>query len=227
MTRRRSGRYTSGLDVVPSSVGEVEEVARGLREATRPSHPEHRGGLVAVGKYTIAAGGTKDLQPEDMKGYDVIVPLVEARQMPPHLLQAIPFGTTIYWASLPDYGGVDPGWKDFLTGKVIPDLKAGKKILTFCMGSHGRTGTILASLIAIVEGAISTPDPIGTARNRHCHKAVETRQQAEAVFALRSATLLSKYDEEWPNLNDGRYGSPSGYQTFQYREPWSLDGRRF
>ena len=76
---------------------------------------------------------------------------------------------------------------------VIDELERGQKILTFCVGSHGRTGTFLASLIAVLETAEETPDPIEAVRLRHCHHAVETLAQAEGVFALRGESLPERY----------------------------------
>ena len=98
-------------------------------------------------------------------------------------------------APLADYGGVPVEWGNFLRKQVIPLLESGKRVLAFCMGSHGRTGCFLASLIAILEP--ETPDPIAAVRERHCPRAVESRAQAEAIFALRGESLPAKYEEEF------------------------------
>jgi protein-tyrosine phosphatase len=61
------------------------------------------------------------------------------------------------------------------------------------MAGHGRTGTFLASLIALLEDDHTTPDPIAAVRERHCEQAVESVAQGEAIFALRGQPLPRKY----------------------------------
>ena len=97
---------------------------------------------------------------------------------------------------LVDYGGVPEYWEEFLE-VVIDELKKGKRILAFCVGSHGRTGCFLGSLIALLESEGETPDPIAAVRERHCDHAVETKAQAEAIFALRERPLPEKYVKEF------------------------------
>jgi hypothetical protein len=153
-------------------------------------HPRHKGAPVQVGPYTVFAGGTRDLEAEDLRGIDVLVALTN--QLPP-----LAFGGTyvLLHAALQDFGGVPDNWRDFLLQKVIPLLSTGKKVLAYCAGSHGRTGTLIASLIALLEP--ETADPIQAARERHCWKAVETREQGEGIFALRGQALPDNYKEEF------------------------------
>jgi len=152
------------------------------------SHRGHK--PVQVGPYQVYLGGTRYLEQEDFDSVDVIVPLTDG-------LPEMRFGKMylILAASLPDYGGVPEEWEDFLRKQIIPLLQKGKKILAYCVGSHGRTGTFLASLISILEKDIA--DPIAEARKRHCHKAVESLAQAKAIFALRGQKLPQKYEVEF------------------------------
>lgn len=153
----------------------------------QPPHPQHRGDPVKVGPYTIHLGGTRDLRGSDFLGYDLLVPLTKggldftSRQK-----------VTILPYFMEDFGGVPKDWREFLD-EVIVELKAGKKILAFCIGSHGRTGCFLASLIALLEPECE--DPIAAARERHCDRAVESLTQADAVFELRGETLPDKYEK--------------------------------
>ncbi len=153
----------------------------------------HRGGVVRVGKFSIMAGGTQYLEPDDLARAEVLVPLTLERVVP------WDFGVSysVLAAPLQDYGGVPPYWQDFLEESVIPRLEAGKKLLVFCIGSHGRTGCFLGSLIALLESKIETPDPIAAVRARHCLKAVESRRQAEAIFALRGEELPLHYHNKF------------------------------
>ena len=155
-------------------------------------HSAHRGNPVRVGPYTVLAGGTSYLQPEDLSQADILVPLTDR-------IPVGEFGSfyEILAAPMRDFGGVPPGWETFLKEEVVPLLVGGEKILAFCVGGHGRTGTFLASLIALIETSEETPDPIEAVRARHCRQAVETRAQAEAIFALRGEPLPEKYQREF------------------------------
>lgn len=99
----------------------------------------------------------------------------------------------VIWCLLEDFGGVPDDWEQFLSSVIIPELQSGHHLLAFCAGGHGRTGTFLASLVALLEDEEETPDPIAAVRSRHCFHAVETTAQAEAVFALRNKELPVQY----------------------------------
>lgn len=152
-------------------------------------HCNHTGQPVAVGPYTIMAGGTRYLQPTDLAKADFIIPLE------PRIPAAVGQRVSILACPWQDFGPPPLGFEHFLRETVIPELKEGKKILVYCIGSHGRTGTFLASLVALLEP--ETLDPIEAVRTRHCDRAVETRQQAEFIFALRGQKLPSQYEEEF------------------------------
>jgi len=167
---------------------------------------------VKVGPYTILLGGTQYFEAGDADQADVLLPLTDTPLSfggnyriggsnptlpegfpstggyPRALLRGLPpltDGKTypVLAGTMVDFSPPPANWADFLNNQVIPLLAEGKRVLAFCIGSHGRTGTLLASLIAVLEPEIE--DPIAEARKRHCVKAVETRAQAAAVFALR------------------------------------------
>lgn len=160
-----------------------------------PRHPDHRGAPVRVGPYTVLSGATFDLVPSDLERADVLVPLAGS----------VPFAFgrryEVIGATMQDYGGVPDGWREFLEGVILPELRAGRCLLAFCVGGHGRTGTFLASLIALLESREETPDPILAVRKRHCERAVESRAQAEAIFALRGEALPAQYEREFSSLS--------------------------
>lgn len=190
MPRKKGGRLPS-KKAVPVGM-KNGEVAKAFPFSSIPIHPPHRGGAVRVGLFTVLAGGTNDLQPEDLRKADILIPLTD--KLPRTSLgQPLP----IIAAPLRDYGGVPDGWERFLRTVVIPLLADGKRVLAYCMGSHGRTGTFLASLIALLESERETPDPIAAVRQRHCCRAVESLAQAEAIFNLRGQPLPEKYRQEF------------------------------
>ncbi len=158
--------------------------------AHRPRTCDHTGlDLVRVGPYTVRAGGVMYQPFFDWFGTPnsvVFVPLLEEkRDLPKSLYE----GREVVPLPLVDFGGVPANWRELLEEQVVPRLVAGDDLLAFCAGSHGRTGTFLASLIALLETPEETPDPIAAVRERHCVKAVETRKQAEGIFALRGTTV--------------------------------------
>jgi hypothetical protein len=157
----------------------------------------HRGQeAVKVGPFEIHLGGTMYFEPGDVDNFDVLIPLTETglpfgemvevdgskpiRRMPP-----LTPGRKYQVLALPivDFQGPPENWGDVLREKVLPLLASGKKVVAFCAGSHGRTGTLLASVIALIEPA--SVEPIAAARKRHCSHAVETREQAAAIDKLR------------------------------------------
>lgn len=156
------------------------------------THPQHRGELVRVGGYSIGAAGTRFLKPGDLEGVDVLIPLAAEQPVPWR------FATrhAILAAPLPDFGGVPPEWPEFIA-TVIEELRSGRRMLAFCRESHGRTGCLLASLISALENETDTPDPILAARERHCSQAVETVDQASAIFALRGRAVPELYIDEF------------------------------
>jgi hypothetical protein len=171
--------------------------------------PPYRGHAVSVGPYTVFAGGTMYLEPGDLSLVDVLVPLtgvaeyefgttytVTSEQQPSGITALEPGRSyTMLVGRLPDFGGVPDNWEWFLRSRVIPLLADGKRLLGFCMASQGRTGTWLASLVAVLEP--DTADPIAAIRQRHCQHAVETLAQAKAIFALRGQDLPEKYRREF------------------------------
>lgn len=179
------------------------------RVSKAAKHRPHIGQPVRVDKYQIMLGGTQHLKAEHLDEADVLLALTETKlefgrwyhkpkgrggsyiDMPP-LEQSVEYH--ILAAPLTDFGGVPANWGAFLKAEVIPLIKSGRKLLAFCQGSHGRTGTLLASLIALMEPKCK--DPIAAARFRHCPHCVETVAQATAVFALRGRPLPHQWRGE-------------------------------
>lgn len=155
------------------------------------SHPSHRGAAVRVGSYQIFVGGLRYLQPTDLVGFDYLIPLED--RVPVALGQI----ARVLGCSWQDYSPPPEGFDRFLKELVIPLLDKGKKILVYCVGGHGRTGTFVASLIALLEDEKETLDPIAAVRERHCYEAVETRGQAAAIFSLRGKPLPEFYEDEF------------------------------
>lgn len=122
-------------------------------------------------------------------------------------------------------------WPDMKTPKVgprfwqsllaaIPDKS---RVVICCVGSHGRTGTAMACLIAansVTLGRDQVPDAVDIikfVRKNHCSKAVETQSQEDYV-----AKIVANYKDpgnpeevkrQWA-LNDAAFKKPvSGVAT--------------
>ncbi|HEY9789175.1 MAG TPA: hypothetical protein V6D22_02170 [Candidatus Obscuribacterales bacterium] len=145
---------------------------------------------VKVGSHFVFAGAAKNLSADAIAGANIslYVPLTTKRVR-------IPEGTPIKALEMPDFGGVPADWRQRID-EFVAMLEQGATILFHCDGGHGRTGTLLASLIAMTEP--ETADPIAAVRQRYCKLAVETTAQAEAIFALRKQTLPPMYRGTFP-----------------------------
>ena len=157
---------------------------------------------VKVGDLEIFLGADRDLKPKDFDNFDLVVPL--CGQL------GAGFGRHFEVLSLylQDYGGVPDTWGAALQ-YLIDRLREGKKTLAYCVGGHGRTGTLLASLIALLEPEVE--DPVAEARTRHCSHAVESEGQIKGIFKLKGIeTVPEKYK------NFSKYSSSSTYSYMGY-----------
>ena len=65
-----------------------------------------------------------------------------------------------------------------LVDEVLEARAAGHKVGVFCLGGHGRTGYVAA---AVLGKLLPGEDPIAYLRRVYCQKAVESREQIEAL----------------------------------------------
>ncbi|MBS1996222.1 MAG: hypothetical protein JSS86_07930 [Cyanobacteria bacterium SZAS LIN-2] len=142
---------------------------------------------VSIGDYQVWAAGGMYLTARDLEGYDLLVPLT----------QHMAFGSgkryQILAVPMRDFGGVCNNFR-YCLEEIVAELRQGARILIFCDGGLGRTGTVLASLAALLESRKETPDPIAAIRSRYNDRAVETYEQVEAVFQLRGQRPPSDYE---------------------------------
>lgn len=153
-------------------------------------HQNHLGQMVRIGEWGVYLGGAMYRPKIDLSQYDLAISFLELDSRFLRTVGSMGTSVTIRRYPIPDFGGVPNDWPEFIK-ETIEELRSGKKVLGFCLGGHGRTGTFLASLIALLEPSVF--DPIAEARSRYCEKAVETKAQMEAVFTLKGQLLPSKY----------------------------------
>jgi len=91
-------------------------------------------------------------------------------------LRAYP-ALVVDWA---DVGVVKVNWLRELVEICLCKMRQGKRIDIGCAAGHGRTGTLLACLIAKKEH-LSAVRAMSEVYSRYCHHAIETRAQEDLV----------------------------------------------
>jgi hypothetical protein len=94
-----------------------------------------------------------------------------------------------YW---PDFGIPADSFRDFhkVLVSILLHSRAGATVEVGCIGSHGRTGTLLALLEVLAsEGNTTAKEAIAKVRSEHCHKAIENGTQEWYVEAYRAWLL--------------------------------------
>lgn len=76
-------------------------------------------------------------------------------------------------------------------------LDQGKSVHVGCLGGHGRTGIILAALIAYRKW---DTNPIQYVRNNYCHKAVESHEQIQYLHKHFGCPIVKPSKLPRPNL---------------------------
>lgn len=94
----------------------------------------------------------------------------------------IPLWPFIY-VSWPDYGGIHIDYYRVLVETIVTALAEGKTVEVGCQGGHGRTGTLLAGVIAKVEG-LKAKRAVEETRKRYCEYAIEGHKQLTMVYEL-------------------------------------------
>jgi hypothetical protein len=90
-----------------------------------------------------------------------------------------------------DFTAPNPDLLRLYAERMIHFARAGNKVVTFCEGSHGRTGLVLAACIGVAEP--DCKDPVEAVRERHCRKSCETNDQIKAVFHALDRPVPQKY----------------------------------
>lgn len=149
--------------------------------------PQH---VINGKEYNIYAGREWDVK-NDADKYDIVLNLTGYQL---HKHHVIPIPELNKWSKKehhkykeicldwPDMGIVDLP-REFWLDLVGYFKKHHSKVLMFCMGGHGRTGTAMASLMVL--GLEYSPEKAITwIRENYCEKAIETWKQLNYVYNL-------------------------------------------
>jgi hypothetical protein len=148
------------------------------------THPPYVG--CQVGDYKLFPTQDKFITPAVLADFDVVCPLTDFGGG----VNYNEYCGVIMWIPIKDMTAPDYLRLRANAERIVELMKAGNTIALWCIGSHGRTGTVLATCIGLVEPNV---DPIDTVRERHCKSAVETQSQVEVVFKALGRELPEKW----------------------------------
>ncbi|KKN82310.1 hypothetical protein LCGC14_0311230 [marine sediment metagenome] len=108
-----------------------------------------------------------------------------------------------------DRAAIDDKWYTLIVNLIIKWMKSGDKVEIACQGGHGRTGTLVAGVLAKVEG-LSANDAIEALRDRYCKQVVESHSQICQIYRF----LGEKEPDKPPIVPATPY-----YIAFGYKPP--------
>jgi len=175
-----------------------------------PCHTGNVPILSVPGKGTLYAGGTSrglktdGLAIVDLTGtYSLFSPIKAMNDAASaafsNTIAALSYEKKEPWLRLPITDGDIPDitfdeWRVF-ANDVREMLSGGQSIVVFCIGGHGRTGTVVSILSHIILGPkIVTPNPVTWLRDVYCEEVVETEPQVNYVYDMCGLSDIPKAD---------------------------------
>lgn len=83
----------------------------------------------------------------------------------------------------PDMGVIPLERLRALVAEIAENMDQGRSVEIGCIGGHGRTGTLLAALVARIERRTAS-EAILAARERYCPSSIETAAQVELIHEM-------------------------------------------
>lgn len=168
------------------------------------SHP-----VLSVGGGTLV-GGACSKAPD---GFDVYVGLDYSMDLHPKSYPWADSRIEVVHYPITDYKA--PGDSEEFVAMIhwlVAQLQAGKKVHVGCMGGHGRTGTVLAAILALT----GEKNAIAWVREHYCKKAVESAEQVDFLvkhFQCVKAEPAKIYSA--PATHEGK-GAKTNYTSGAY-----------
>ena len=122
----------------------------------------------------LILGGLRDLDDILAMNPNVLVPLDRL----PGSVWETGFRGEILYCPITDMKILPDDVLDELIERILAQLTAGKRVAVFCVGGHGRTGYVAACVLF----RLGYDNPIGLLRKEYNRSAVETEEQAHAVY---------------------------------------------
>ena len=106
----------------------------------------------------------------------------------------------------PDYGVIPPNSFMDLVIMVGSLIDEGEVVEVGCVGGHGRTGTLLAAVLGVLEN-VDAGEAVAALRSRYCAKAVETEGQAGLLEKILGGEVYIPPKEEvkWDRYYDKNF----------------------
>ena len=133
--------------------------------------------------------------------------------------------SSTYGFKLPNFANViQIDWRDYSVPKsltlddwkhVVAEIRERKEALVFCMGGHGRTGT-LGAILAIFFQLCKPEEGIKYIRENYCKEAVESMEQVKYIEGLfgkqtdREVKSFASFGYNYRGMNG--YGNYPGYK---------------
>jgi len=124
--------------------------------------------------------------------------------------KVIPF----FHINWPDYG-VPPLDKEWWLSFAKALAEVDGEVAIYCMGGHGRTGT-MASILAVIAGwSPKGKCPVTWLRSKYCHNVVESDEQADYIENITDCkiTAICSYEQERTRRPYPAMKSPKGNVT--------------
>ena len=135
---------------------------------------------VAVGSWQVACSGLLACPPGDVASWES--PPAAGFYLDPawrDVLADVPWSARfVEW---PDRGVIRTQELGLLVGTIAHEMADGRTVEIACVGGHGRTGTLLATLIARLEG-LDAASALRIVRERYCTAAIETLGQIALLY---------------------------------------------
>ena len=156
----------------------------------------------------LLLGSVNDAEKMVLKGADVLVPLAYLDGS----IWKTTFRGEVIYCPVEDMKVLPDDVLDELVIRICARLDEGKKVGLFCAGGHGRTGYVAGCVLA----RKGIKDPIGFLRRNYSAKAIETEQQANAVFAYARGLRAQEVNSGGLGENFFEYNSYYGTRPFVY-----------
>lgn len=98
----------------------------------------------------------------------------------------------------------------------LMDIEEEKDLIVFCIGGHGRTGTVLSVLYGLVHP--DKGDPVKVIREKYCKKAVESNSQLDYIEKITGIKVEETASKTY-TYKQGKFDGKNWYNGGSNSEP--------
>jgi hypothetical protein len=152
-----------------------------------------------------------------LENFDVVVPLTDTASFSEVYSN---YCGIVMWFPIRDMTAPDPTRLRVNAQRILDFARTGAKVAFWCVGSHGRTGTVLATCIGLAEPDVV--DPIAETRTRHCKHAIETNAQEICIFKALGREVPDQYKPK--PVTQGTWSKQTAWPSLQQDIPKLVQG---